>query len=90
MIMETKTITKTIKELADELDGHADQLHRTIAGYDKLSKNQNNDIKDLVYEIDLERSARARAEKVSDTSIFVMFSCVAVMFSITVYNYLFG
>ena len=87
--METKLITKTIKELADEFDGNVEQLHRTIAGYDKLSKKQNNDIKDLVYEIDLERSARARAEKVSDTSIFVMFSCVAVMFAITTYNYLF-
>lgn len=88
--METKTITKTIRELADELDGNVDQLHRTIAGYEKLTKDQNNDIKDLVYEIDLERWARTRAEKVSDTSIFVMFFCVAVMFSITVYNYLFG
>ena len=88
--METKLITKTIKELADEFDGNVDQLHRTIAGYEKLTKDQNNDIKDLVYEIDLERWARTRAEKVSDTSIFVMFFCVAVMFSITVYNYLFG
>ena len=87
--METKLITKTIKELADEFDGNVDQLHRTIAGYEKLTKDQNNDIKDLVYEIDLERWARTRAEKISDTSIFVMFSCVAVMFAITTYNYLF-
>ena len=87
--METKLITRTIKELADEYDGNVDQLHRTISGYEKITKNQNNDIKDLVYEIDLERSARARAEKISDTSIFVMFSCVAVMFAITTYNYLF-
>lgn len=88
--METKLITKTIKELADEYDGNVDQLHRTISGYEKITKNQNNDIKDLVYEIDLERSARARAEKISDTSILAMYFVIAIMFSISVHNYLFG
>ena len=88
--METKLITKTIKELADEYDCNVEQLHRTIAGYEKITKNQNNDIKDLVYEIDLERSARARAEKVSETSILAMYFVIAIMFSISVHNYLFG
>ena len=87
--METKLITKTIKELADEYDGNVEQLHRTIAGYEKLTKDQKKEIESLKYGIELERWARQRAEKVSDTSIFVMFSCVAVMFAITTYNYLF-
>ena len=94
--METKLITKTIKELADEYDGNVEQLHRTISGYEKLTKDQQKEIvslrygiQSLKYGIELERWARTRAEKVSDTSIFVMFSCVAVMFAITTYNYLF-
>lgn len=87
--METKLITKTIKELADEYDGNVEQLHRTIAGYEKLTKDQQKEIVSLKYGIQSERWARTRAEKVSDTSIFVMFSCVAVMFAITTYNYLF-
>ena len=87
--METKFITKTIKELADELDCNVDQLHRTIKNKDveiKYLKIENDSIR---YDIRLEQFARTRAEKVSDTSIFVMFSCVAVMFAITTYNYLF-
>ena len=87
--METKLITKTIKELADELDGNVDQLHRTIAGYEKLTNDQQKEIVSLRYGIQSEIWARARAEIVSETSIFVMFSCVAVMFAITTYNYLF-
>ncbi len=87
--METKTITKTIRELADEYDGNVEQLHRTISGYNKLTNDQKKEIESLKYGIELERWARTRAEKVSDTSIFVMFSCVAVMFAITTYNYLF-
>ena len=94
--METKLITKTIKELADEFDSNVEQLHRTISGYNKLTNDQKKEIEYLKtensyarYDAGLERSARTRAEKVSDTSIFVMFSCVAVMFAITTYNYLF-
>ncbi len=87
--METKLITKTIKELADEFDGNVDQLHRTISrcNYEIIDLEVKNE--SLKYGIELERWARERAEKVSDTSIFVMFSCVAVMFAITTYNYLF-
>ena len=78
--METKLITKTIKELADEFDGNVEQLHRTISGYEQLTKDQKKEIEYLEtensyarYDAGLERSARARAEKTSDTSIFVMF-----------------
>ncbi len=87
--METKLITKTIKELADEYDGNVDQLHRTISRRNESIIDLKVENESLKYGIELERWARERAEKVSDTSIFVMFSCVAVMFAITTYNYLF-
>lgn len=87
--METKLITKTIKELADEFDGNVEQLHRTIAGYEKLTRDQKKEIEYLTSDLKMEKSARENAEMVSETSIFVMFSCVAVMFAITTYNYLF-
>ena len=88
--METKLITKTIKELADEYDGNVEQLHRTISRCNKSIIDLKVEIESLKYGIELERWARQRAVKVSDTSILVMCFCVAVMFSITVYNYLFG
>ena len=87
--METKLITKTIKELADEFDSNVEQLHRTISRCNESIIDLKVEIESLKYGIELERWARTRAEKVSDTSIFVMFSCVAVMFAITTYNYLF-
>ena len=87
--METKLITKTIKELADEYDGNVEQLHRTIENKDGEIRYLKTENLYAMYDARLERLARARAEKVSDTSIFVMFSCVAVMFAITTYNYLF-
>ena len=87
--METKLITKTIKELADEYDGNVEQLHRTIENKDVEIKYLKTENSYAMYDARLERWARARAEKISDTSIFVMFSCVAVMFAITTYNYLF-
>jgi len=87
--METKLITKTIKELADEYDGNVEQLHREIRKYNDEIIYLKKENESLKYGIELERLARARAEKISDTSIFVMFSCVAVMFAITTYNYLF-
>ena len=87
--METKLITKTIKELADEYDCNVEQLHRIIASRNAYILRLQEDNKSLNYHVELQKLARARAEKVSDTSIFVMFSCVAVMFAITTYNYLF-
>ena len=78
--METKLITKTIKELADEYDGNVEQLHRTISRCNKLIIDLKEDNKSLKYGIELERWARARAEKVSETNVFIMFSCVVVLF----------
>ena len=88
--METKLITKTIKELADEYDGNVEQLHRTIGRCNEKIIDLKVEIESLKYGIELERWARQRAVKVSDTSILVMCFCVAVMFAITTYNYLFG
>ena len=88
--METKLITKTIKELADEYDGNVEQLHRTIAGYEKLTNDQQKEIVSLRYGIQSEIWARARAEIVSETSILAMYFVIAIMLSISVHNYLFG
>ena len=87
--METKLITKTIKELADEYDGNVEQLHREIGRCNAYILRLQEDNNSLNYHVELQKLARENAEKVSDTSIFVMFSCVAVMFAITTYNYLF-
>ena len=78
--METKLITKTIKELADEYDGNVEQLHRTICRCNKSIIDLEVEIKSLKYGIELEKWARERAEKVSETNIFIMLSCVAVLF----------
>ena len=88
--METKLITKTIKELADEYDCNVDQLHRTISRCNKLIIDLKEDNKSLKYGIELERWARARAEKVSETNIFIMLSCVAVLFVWIAKNILIG
>ena len=88
--METKLITKTIKELADEYDGNVDQLHRTISRCNKLIIDLKEDNKSLKYGIELERWARARAEKVSETNVFIMFSCVVVLFVWIAKNILIG
>ena len=87
--METKLITKTIKELADEFDSNVEQLHRTIGRCNKSIIDLKVEIESLKYGIELERSARTRAEKVSDTSILAMYFVIAIMFSISVHNYLF-
>lgn len=88
--METKLITKTIKELADEYDGNVEQLHRTIRGYSKLTDDQKKEIESLKYGIELERWARARAEKTSEATIFIAFSSVAVLFVWIAINILIG
>ena len=88
--METKLITKTIKELADEYDGNVEQLHREIRKHYIEYNFQKKEIEALRYNIELERWARARAEKISETSIFAMYFVIAIMFSISVHNYLFG
>ena len=83
-------ITRTIKELADEYDCNVEQLHRTIAGYEKLTNDQQKEIVSLRYGIQSEIWARARAEIVSETSILAMYFVIAIMLSISVHNYLFG
>jgi len=88
--METKLITKTIKELADEYDGNVEQLHRTIAGYEKLTRDQKTEIEYLTSDLKMEKSARENAETLSETSILAMYFVIAIMFSISVHNYLFG
>ena len=88
--METKLITKTIKELADELDGNVDQLHRVIASRDVQILRLQEDNEQLNYNTELERWARARAENKTDTSAITMIIFCAASAGITVYNYLFG
>ena len=88
--METKLITKTIKELADEYDGNVEQLHRTISGYSKLTDDQKKEIEYLRDHIEFQKLARENAENNTDTSIITMIIFCAACVGITVYNYLFG
>ena len=88
--METKLITKTIKELADEYDGNVEQLHRTIGQCNKSIIDLKKENESLKYGIELERWERARAEKVSETNVFIMFSCVVVLFVWIAKNILIG
>ena len=88
--METKLITKAIKELADEYDGNVDQLHRTISRCNESIIDLKKENESLKYGIELERWARASAEKVSEVNIFIMFSCVVVLFVWIAKNILIG
>jgi len=87
--METKFITKTIKELADELDGNVEQLHREIGRCNAYILRLQEDNNSLNYHVELQKSARENAEKLSETSILAMYFVIAIMFSISVHNYLF-
>lgn len=89
MIMETKLITKTIKELADEFDGNVEQLHRTIGRCNESIIELKKEIESLKYRVELERWARAIAENKSETSAITMIICCAASAGLTVYNYLF-
>ena len=88
--METKLITKTIKELADEYDGNVEQLHRTIGRCNESIIDLKVEIESLKYGIELERWERARAENKAETSAITMIIFCAASAGITVYNYLFG
>ena len=88
--METKLITKTIKELADEFDGNVEQLHRTIAGYEKLTRDQKTEIRALNFEIDNEKWVRERAEKRFEVSFFAMYASICVLFAWIARNILIG
>ena len=87
--METKFITKTIKELADEYDGNVDQLHRTISRRNESIIDLKVENESLKYGIELERWARARAENKTETSAVTMIIFCAASAGLTVYNYLF-
>ena len=87
--METKLITKTIKELADEYDGNVEQLHRTIGRCNKSIIDLKVEIESLKYGIELERWARTRAENKTETSAITMIIFCAASAGLTVYNYLF-
>ena len=87
--METKLITKTIKELADEFDGNVEQLHRTISRCNEKIIDLKVEIESLKYGIELERWARANAENKAETSAITMIIFCAASAGLTVYNYLF-
>ena len=87
--METKFITKTIKELADELDGNVDQLHREIRRYKQVYDYQSEKIELLKHGIKVEILAREKAEKKTELSAITMIIFCAASAGLTVYNYLF-
>lgn len=88
--METKLITKTIKELADEYDNNIEQQRREIRRYDQTILDQKKEIEYLRDRIDFQKLARENAENNTDTSIITMIIFCAACVGITVYNYLFG
>ena len=79
--METKLITKTIKELADEYDCNVEQLHRTISRFNESIIDLKKENESLKYGIELERWERAKAEEKLKKSIVAM-SVLAVLCSI--------
>jgi SMC interacting uncharacterized protein involved in chromosome segregation len=87
--METKLITRTIKELADEYDGNVEQLHRTIENKDVEIKYLKNENDDLRRDIRLEQFARENAEDNAKISAITMIIFCAASAGLTVYNYLF-
>lgn len=88
--METKLITKTIKELADEYDNNIEQQRREIRRYDQTILDQKKEIEYLRDRIEFQKLARENAENNTDTSIITMIIFCAACVGITVYNYLFG
>ena len=88
--METKLITKTIKELADEYDGNVEQLHRIITSRNAYILRLQEDNESLNYHVELQKLARESAEKKAETSAITMIILCAASAGLTVYNYLFG
>ena len=87
--METKLITKTIKELADEYDGNVEQLHREIGRCNAYILRLQEDNESLNYHVEFQKLARGSAEKKAETSAITMIIFCAASAGITVYNYLF-
>ena len=88
--METKLITKTIKELADEYDGNVEQLHRTISRCNESIIDLKKENESLKYGIELERWARARAETNAEATVLIMFALAALSFVFIAKNILIG
>ena len=88
--METKLITKTIKELADEYDGNVEQLHRTIGRCNKSIIDLKVENESLKYGIELERWARAKAETNAEATVLIMFSLSILSFILIAKNILIG
>ena len=87
--METKLITKTIKELADEYDGNVEQLHRTIENKDGEIKYLEIENDSLRVGIRLEKWEREKAENKTEVSMIILIIVCVLCASFTVYNYLF-
>jgi hypothetical protein len=87
--METKLITKTIKELADEFDGNVEQLHRIIASRNAYILRLQEDNKSLNYHVEFQKLARESAENKAETSAITMIIFCASSAGVAIYNYLF-
>lgn len=88
--METKLITKTIKELADEYDGNVEQLHRTINSKSDEIKYLEIENYSLRVDIRLKKWEREMAEIKTEVSMIILIIVCVLCASFTVYNYLFG
>ena len=87
--METKLITKTIKELADEYDGNVEQLHRAIESRNAHILRLQEDNESLNYHMDFQKYAIEIAEKKSEVSTFVMIMCVIISAASVAFDMLF-
>lgn len=88
--METQLITKKIKDLADECNKNVDYLNRKICRYTQNIIDLKKENTSLKYGIQLERWARASAEKKSETSILCMLIFAIVTAVIIAYKTLTG
>ena len=78
--METKLITKTIKELADEYDGNVEQLHRTISRCNKSIIDLKVENESLKYRIELEKWAKDKAQTNAEATVLIMFALSILSF----------
>ena len=88
--METKLITRTIKELADEYDGNVEQLHRTIGRCNKSIIDLKVEIESLKYRIELEKWAKEKAQTNAEATVLIMFALAALSFVLIAKNILIG
>ena len=88
--METKLITKTIKELADEYDGNVEQLHRTISRCNESIIDLKVENESLKYSIELERWAKEKAQTNAEATVLIMFALSILSFILIAKNILIG